>query len=85
MNQETIKILNEFREELLRELNTYCKTISETVNIQMKYEKNHPDEIHACPVSMTYLGQYYGYNIKYVSNEPHNEFDKIVDPKHLIF
>jgi hypothetical protein len=75
MNQETIKILNEFREELLRELNTYCKTISETVNVQMKYEKNHPDEIHACPVSMTYLGQYYGYNgARDVVNEVYDEF-----------
>lgn len=75
MNQETIKILNEFREELLRELNTYCKTISETVNIQMKYEKNHPDEIYACPVSMTYLGQYYGYNgARDVVNEVYDEF-----------
>jgi len=75
MDQETVNILNEFRESLLQELDVYCQYISNAANVQMNYEKKHPEEIHVCPVSMTYLGQYYGYNgARDVVNEVYNNF-----------
>ena len=75
MRQDTINTLNEFKESLLRELNEYCKIVSKTADVQLKYEKKHPDEAHCLPASMMYLGQYYGYNgARDVVNEVFEEF-----------
>jgi hypothetical protein len=38
MRQDTINALNDFKESLLRELNDYCKIVSKTADVQLKYE-----------------------------------------------
>ena len=88
MRQDTINALNDFKESLLRELNEYCKIVSKTADVQLKYGKKHPDEAHCLPASMMYFGQYYGYNgARDVVNEVFEEFmnqpEKISDDELL--
>ena len=88
MRQSTIDALNDFRESLLRELNENCKILSKTADVQLKYEKKHPDDAHCLPASMMYFGQYYGYNgARDVINEVFEEFmnhpEKISDDELL--
>lgn len=75
MTQETINALDEFRKSIIAELDEYCQTIAKAADVQLKYEKRHPDEAHCAPVSMSNLGMYYGYNgARDIVNEVFDEF-----------